>query len=213
MDYVSNQMAAKSKTTLVQYVHDTWLIHKEKIIRCWTDRILHFGTTSTSRSEGNHFVIKRILGIVNNDLLTVFNKILTGKENIETCIGQDSWKQYKKLIDIDDGDECTGLFSNKSVGVPCRLDIKRRIEENGRFNIDDIHCQWHLHAPPAVLPVDVHVEPFSFPRKNLMQYIKRRLYEADDDQAAVVMARLDEASQKSLQPLSNPELSTKRGSS
>ncbi|KAH6564406.1 hypothetical protein BASA61_006877 [Batrachochytrium salamandrivorans] len=44
-----------------------------------------------------------------------------------------------------------------------------------------------------------------------MQSIKRRLYEADDDQAAVVMARLDEASQRSLQPLSNPALATKRG--
>ncbi|KAH6574166.1 hypothetical protein BASA50_004234 [Batrachochytrium salamandrivorans] len=44
-----------------------------------------------------------------------------------------------------------------------------------------------------------------------MQSIKRRLYEADDDQAAVVMARLNEASQRSLQPLSNPTLATKRG--
>ncbi|KAH9275984.1 hypothetical protein BASA83_001254 [Batrachochytrium salamandrivorans] len=90
--------------------------------------------------------------------------------------------QYKKLADMDDSDECTGLFRT-SVGVPCRHEIKRRIEENGRFNIDDIHCQWHLHVPPAVLPVA----------------------------ATVVMARLDEASQRSLQPLSNPELATKRG--
>ncbi|KAH6577175.1 hypothetical protein BASA50_007258 [Batrachochytrium salamandrivorans] len=44
-----------------------------------------------------------------------------------------------------------------------------------------------------------------------MQSIKLRLYKADDDQVAVVMARLDEASQKPLQPLSNPELATKRG--
>ncbi|KAH6577831.1 hypothetical protein BASA62_000668 [Batrachochytrium salamandrivorans] len=118
--------------------------------------------------------------------------------------------QYKKLADMDDSDECTGLFQT-SIGVPCRHEIKRRIEENRRFNIDDIHCQWHLHAPPAVLPVAVRVEPFSSPRKNLMQSIKRRLYEADDDQAAVVMARLNEASQTPLQPLSNPELATKRG--
>ncbi|KAH6600454.1 hypothetical protein BASA61_002273 [Batrachochytrium salamandrivorans] len=227
--------------TLVQYVHDTWLIHKEKIIRCWTDRVLHFESTSTSRSEGNHFVIKRILGIVNNDLLTVFNKIrllldtqfteLNTKMELEKSSlahrhSLDFMKslvkkiskhaldkmldQYKKLADMDDSDECTGLFQT-SIGVPCRHEIKRRIEENRRFNIDDIHCQWHLHAPPAVLPVAVRVEPFSSPRKNLMQSIKRRLYEADDDQAAVVMARLNEASQTPLQPLSNPELATKRG--
>ncbi|KAH9248308.1 hypothetical protein BASA81_014062 [Batrachochytrium salamandrivorans] len=64
--------------------------------------------------------------------------------------------QYKKLADMDDSDECTGLFQT-SIGVPCRHEIKRRIEENRRFNIDDIHCQWHLHAPPAVLPVAVRV--------------------------------------------------------
>ncbi|KAI9905243.1 hypothetical protein PsorP6_013717 [Peronosclerospora sorghi] len=64
-----------SQDAMVQYVHDTWLIPKEKIVRCWTGRFPHFGTTSTSRGEGNHFIVKRILGIVNNDLLTVFNKI------------------------------------------------------------------------------------------------------------------------------------------
>ncbi|KAH9263164.1 hypothetical protein BASA83_013488 [Batrachochytrium salamandrivorans] len=88
---------------------------------------------------------------------------------------------------MDDSDECTRLFRT-SVGVPCRHEIKRRIEENRRFNIDDIHCQWHLHAPPAVLPV----APTMI-------------------RSLVVMARLDEASQRSLQPLSNPELATKRG--
>ncbi|KAH6601146.1 hypothetical protein BASA50_001824 [Batrachochytrium salamandrivorans] len=103
-----------------------------------------------------------------------------------------------------------GLFSNKSVGVACRHEIKRRIEKNRRFNIDDIHCQWHLHAPPAVLHVAVHVKTYSFPGKSLMQSIKPRLYKADNDQAAVVMARLDEASQTLLQSLSNSALATKR---
>ncbi|KAI9919409.1 hypothetical protein PsorP6_017782 [Peronosclerospora sorghi] len=65
-----------SQDALVQSEDDMWLIHKEKIVRCcWAGRFPHFGTTSTSRGEGNHFIVKRILGIVNNDLLTVFNKI------------------------------------------------------------------------------------------------------------------------------------------
>ncbi|KAH6583609.1 hypothetical protein BASA60_001364 [Batrachochytrium salamandrivorans] len=171
-----------------------------------------FICNETEPIEGNHFVIKRILGIVNNDLLTVFNKIrllldtqfteLNTKMELEKSSlahrhSLDFMKslvkkiskhaldkmldQYKKLADMDDSDECTGLFQT-SIGVPCRHEIKRHIEENRRFNIDDIHCQWHLHAPPAVLPVAVRVEPFSSPRKNLMQSIKRRLYEADDDQ-------------------------------
>ncbi|KAH9264358.1 hypothetical protein BASA83_012184 [Batrachochytrium salamandrivorans] len=119
--------------------------------------------------------------------------------------------QYKKLADMDDSDECTGLFRTSSWSSLPPLKSRDALKRIGRFNIDDIHCQWHLHAPPAVLPVAVRVEPFSSPRKSVMQSIKRRLYEADDDQAAVVMARLDEASQRSLQPLSNPALATKRG--
>ncbi|KAH9277072.1 hypothetical protein BASA83_000594 [Batrachochytrium salamandrivorans] len=120
--------------------------------------------------------------------------------------------QYKKLADMDDSDECTGLFQT-NIGVPCAIEIKRNIEEeNRRFNIDDIHCQWHPACTHLLFClVCCACRAISSPRKNLMQSIKRRLYEADDDQAAVVMARLNEASQTPLQSLSNPELATKRG--
>ncbi|KAH6575051.1 hypothetical protein BASA62_002159 [Batrachochytrium salamandrivorans] len=93
-------------------------------------------------------------------------------------------EQYKKLADMDDSDECTGLFRT-SVGVPCRHEIKRRIEENGRFNI------WR----------------YSLSICTCMSH----LLLSDDDQTTVVMARLGEASQRSLQSLSNPALGTKRG--
>ncbi|KAH6560801.1 hypothetical protein BASA62_010235 [Batrachochytrium salamandrivorans] len=70
------------------------------------------------------------------------------------------------------------------------------------------------------LSVAVRVEPFSSPRKSLMQSIKLRLYEANDDQLTVVMARWDESSQTPLQLLSThvaqsvgTKRATKRGSS
>ncbi|KAI9918990.1 hypothetical protein PsorP6_011291 [Peronosclerospora sorghi] len=116
---------------------------------------------------------------------------------------------YNNSIDMDDGDECTGLFRT-SFGVPCRHEIKRRIKENGRFYIGDIHRQWHLVAPPVVQPVAVAAEPCSSPRKSLMRTLEKRLYEADDDHVAVVMARLDEASQAPLQSLSNPVVVTRK---
>ncbi|KAH9266104.1 hypothetical protein BASA84_001276 [Batrachochytrium salamandrivorans] len=110
-----------------------------------------------------HFVIKRILGIVNNDLLTVFNKI-------------------RLLLDTQ--------FTE--------LNTKMELEKSTlahRYSLDFMKSLSHFRLQGRIL----------------MQSIKRRLYEADDDQATVVMARLDEASQRSLQPLSNPELATKRG--
>ncbi|KAI9919478.1 hypothetical protein PsorP6_017781 [Peronosclerospora sorghi] len=95
---------------------------------------------------------------------------------------------------MDDGDEYTGLFRASFV-VPCRHEIKRRIKENGRFHIGNIHRQWHLVAPPVVQPVAVAAEPCYSPRKSLIRTLEQRFYEADDDQVAVVMTRLDEASQ------------------
>ncbi|KAH9270104.1 hypothetical protein BASA83_007779 [Batrachochytrium salamandrivorans] len=131
--------------------------------------------------------------------------------SIKICIRQRWLEQYKKLVDMDDGDECTGTVRT-SVGVPCHHEIKRRIEENGRFKIwryslSICICMHHL----LFLHVAMRIEPFSFQRKNLMQSIKLRLYEANDDQTAVVMARLDEASQTPLQLFSSSALATKRG--
>ncbi|KAI9905798.1 hypothetical protein PsorP6_013511 [Peronosclerospora sorghi] len=117
--------------------------------------------------------------------------------------------QYNNSIDMDDGDAFTGLFRS-SFGVPCRHEIKRRIKENGRFHIGDIHRQWHLVAPPVVQPVAVAAEPCSSPRNSLMRTIEQRLYEADDDHVPVVMERLDEASQAPLQSLSNTVVVTRK---
>ncbi|KAH6599808.1 hypothetical protein BASA50_002739 [Batrachochytrium salamandrivorans] len=47
----------------------------------------------------------------------------------------------------------------------------------------------------------------------LWNFMKPIGKEVNDDQVAVVMARLDEAGQTPLQSLSNPALATKRGSS
>jgi hypothetical protein len=66
---------APNQEVLVKYVHDTWLLYKTKLVRCWTDCYAHFGSTSTSRCEGFHAVVKKILRIVHNDLLTAFQKI------------------------------------------------------------------------------------------------------------------------------------------
>ncbi|XP_012837617.1 PREDICTED: uncharacterized protein LOC105958153 [Erythranthe guttata] len=43
---------------LIEYLQDTWLIYKEKIVKAWTDLVFHLGNTSTSR---NHKALKRWL--------------------------------------------------------------------------------------------------------------------------------------------------------
>lgn len=55
-DEVWNAMQLKYDDDLVPmlYLQDLVRNHKEKIIKCFTDRVQHFGNTSTSRSEGSH---------------------------------------------------------------------------------------------------------------------------------------------------------------
>ena len=59
----------------IQYICSHWIVYKEYFIRAWTDIHLHFGTRTTSRSEGNHWVMKRYLKISNMCLLSVLLKL------------------------------------------------------------------------------------------------------------------------------------------
>jgi hypothetical protein len=34
----------RSHVAAMEYLRQIWLIHKEKIVRCWTNQYLHFGT-------------------------------------------------------------------------------------------------------------------------------------------------------------------------
>ena len=56
----------------VDYLYNTWLVsHKQKFVKCYTDKIRHYGNVVTSRVEGGHTVLKSKLGISTGDLLTV----------------------------------------------------------------------------------------------------------------------------------------------
>ena len=62
---------------LLTHLQDTWLDHKETIVKCYTNLVAHMGNTSTSRTEGGHAALKRRLEVSIGDLLTVVMKIET----------------------------------------------------------------------------------------------------------------------------------------
>ncbi|KAH6591567.1 hypothetical protein BASA61_004883 [Batrachochytrium salamandrivorans] len=110
--------------------------------------------------------------------------------------------------------EVTGTVSNKGVGVACHHEIKRHIEDNGRFNIWRYPlsigtCMRHRLFLPVAMPCGT----MFVSKEECNAIYQTKIVQADDDQVTVVMSRLDEASQISLQSLSNSELATKRGSS
>ncbi|KAH8745151.1 hypothetical protein F5882DRAFT_312826, partial [Hyaloscypha sp. PMI_1271] len=56
------------------YLEDTWLIWKEKLIRRYTNKVRHFGNTSTSRIEGNYAILKSYLRRSTRDMKSVFDR-------------------------------------------------------------------------------------------------------------------------------------------
>ena len=58
-----------------EYLATTYITHVQHFVRCFTNRVLHFDTTTTSRGEGGHAVIKRQLGTSTGGLKTVVDGI------------------------------------------------------------------------------------------------------------------------------------------
>jgi hypothetical protein len=51
-------------------VKNTWLVHKEKVVSAYADRVLHFGSKTTSRVEGGNSALKFFLLASVGDLAT-----------------------------------------------------------------------------------------------------------------------------------------------
>ncbi|KAG1439492.1 hypothetical protein G6F56_012278 [Rhizopus delemar] len=60
----------------IDYIKDTWVEnHKEKFVAAWTDEHMHFNSTSSSRVEGAHLMLKRYIKSSTGHIDTVFERI------------------------------------------------------------------------------------------------------------------------------------------
>ncbi|XP_065859104.1 uncharacterized protein [Euphorbia lathyris] len=60
---------------VIEYVETTWLVHKEKFCRAWTNKVLHLGNTTTCRVESSHAQLKQWLNSSTGALNTVWAKV------------------------------------------------------------------------------------------------------------------------------------------
>ena len=66
----------RTHADLVKYLNATYISFRQRFVKCWTDRVRHFETTTTSRGEGGHdAVLKRQLGTSNGDLKAVVDGV------------------------------------------------------------------------------------------------------------------------------------------
>nr|CAG8652006.1 14323_t:CDS:1 [Entrophospora candida] len=70
-----------SKPNVLQYLQETWILHKECFISAWVDRYLHLGNKATSRVEGAHATLKKYLQSSRGDLESVHRKIILQVES------------------------------------------------------------------------------------------------------------------------------------
>ena len=59
----------------MEYLAIIYITHASKFVKCFTNRVLHFNTTTTSRNEGEHATLKKHLGTSTGDLKTVVDGI------------------------------------------------------------------------------------------------------------------------------------------
>ncbi|KAH1256248.1 hypothetical protein GmHk_03G006439 [Glycine max] len=58
----------------VDYVNETWIIlHKEKFVTAWTNKVMHLGNTTTNRIEFAHWALKKVLHNSLGDLCSVWD--------------------------------------------------------------------------------------------------------------------------------------------
>ncbi|CEP08743.1 hypothetical protein, partial, partial [Parasitella parasitica] len=70
----SSNTTTYDPSKFVAYIKTTWLDKdREKFVSAWTDKFTHLGTTSSSRIEGAHAILKRHLKSLIGDLGYVFN--------------------------------------------------------------------------------------------------------------------------------------------
>jgi hypothetical protein len=62
-EWRSFQRRYRREAAFLDYLRDTWLPVKEKLMAAWVDEVLHLGTTTMSRAESAHAVLKRYLQV------------------------------------------------------------------------------------------------------------------------------------------------------
>ncbi|KAK9715869.1 hypothetical protein RND81_06G195300 [Saponaria officinalis] len=70
---------------MVGYLTRTWMIHVDKWASCYTNHIMHFGNTATSRVESAHSVVKNWLNSVTLTLDSIWTRVHAhiGQQHVE----------------------------------------------------------------------------------------------------------------------------------
>jgi len=175
---VFQQTYSATNPTVMEYVNSTWMPHTDKFVACYINEYLHFGSSSTSRVEGNHHIIKSYIRLGSMDLLVLLTRLTAMLANQTTELNaeirrqqiivshhlkQDAFRHlhskvslfalgrlHEQLKHVLDGQH-TGDCSGKFTktwGLPCKHMLRIHLERGTCLSLHDIHPQWHLDTNP-----------------------------------------------------------------
>jgi len=130
--------------------------HKEKFVACYIDKFPHFGSTSISRVEGNHHVIKSYFCVGTLHLLTLTKRLglMLANQRVELNDAIEKQRVHKAhLISLwtkflqqlkhaekggHEEQPCSARFT-KSWGLPYHHYIRGYLETETSILLQDIH--------------------------------------------------------------------------
>jgi len=132
-----------NKPTVLSYLSDTWLIHKKKIVKAWTNKIMHLGHLATSRVEGSHASLKKYLRVSTLDLKGACDKIQLFLKNQLTQIENQHAKEKMRILHVQNQNiylDIAGKISHYAFKLlECELDkVKKAISEKTPLD----KCTW-----------------------------------------------------------------------
>jgi hypothetical protein len=223
---------------VINYISEHWMPYQDRFINCYTAKVLNFGTTSSSRGEGSHFVLKRYLKISHLDLLSVFKnlKLMLQNQFVELAkkLEEASLKVYHRhkvkflsqiiqkisafaldkivnqyeAIDESTRNEICGGLFQSTYGLPCKHRIQFLIDQNQHITLEMIHPQWKLKEE-----IDLEL-PFQSdtvsPKSRIVSKVLDRLQNLDAAQVPTFLSQLERLTDTPVAPISNPDYVTKK---
>ena len=83
------EMACSPWPMFVDYVCQTWVIpHKEKIVKAWTNKVMHLGNTTTNRYEYCFLFVLICLSVdLNENVVVVYTLLYISFVGLRVLIG------------------------------------------------------------------------------------------------------------------------------
>lgn len=159
-----------------KYVDDTWLTKwKTRIVRFWTNEILHFGLQTTSRVEGYHRSLKRWLHSSTGDLLHLHVRLeawwlwslkahkdamsdtqvharldlaVPSFRRVLKRVHNHALTQCLEQLQLLTRSTCTGVYA-KTRGLPCVHKLRELERESKPLLLSDFHPHWWVDRSQA----------------------------------------------------------------